>query len=618
MATSELSKVKEFPLKYIKKQEAAGVKRPKRKYDGSYLSFSFTCVGNKDVPDAQCVKCNKILANSSLAPAKLRRHLETKHAEYKDKDISFFKRKRDSLGNCKLSMIKIAKTDNKSATEASYRVSYRIALAGEAHTIGEMLIKPCTKDIVTCMLSEQSGKKIDAVQLSNNTVARRIKDLANDIEKELVCRLKICHEYSLKLDESTDVSGLAVLLVFVRYRFNDIIEEDLLLCESLQSNTTGEEIFNCINNFIRKHEISWGKCIDVCTDDARAMIGKMKGTVTRIISVAPESPKSHCVLHRQALALKKIPAYLKIVLDEAVQIINFVKSRPLQSRLFKILCEEMGSQHKALLLHTEVRWLSRGKVLVRLFELQSELLVFFTSGNSGRKFNDCLTNSSWLMRLAYLADIFAKLNEINLSLQGKNVTIFTTMDKISSLKKKLEFGASSVEQNNFDCFPTVHEFLTEINSTVHEEVSSTILQHLRDLQTSLLEYFPTTTDDNAWVRNPFVITAKPVGFTAHDYESLIDLISDSDLKQKFKDLPLNNFWSSLIEEYPNVAKRAVRVLLPFATTYFCETGFSYYTATKTKYRNRLDAAPDMRIQLSRIIPNIKRICDRKMQKHQSH
>ncbi|XP_043397851.1 LOW QUALITY PROTEIN: zinc finger BED domain-containing protein 5-like [Chelonia mydas] len=448
--TSELSKVKEFPLKYIKKQEAAGVKRPKQKYDESYLSFRFvcTCVGNKDVPDAQYVVSNKILANSSLAPAKLRRHLETKHAEYKDKDISFFKRQRDSLENCKLLMIKIAKTDNESATEAPYRVSYHIALAGEAHSIGEKFIKPCAKDIVTCMLSEQSGKKIDAVQLSNNTVARRSKDLADDIEKGLVCRLKICHEYSLQLDESTDVSGLAVLLVFVRYRFNNIIEEDLLLYESLQSYTTGKEILNCINNFIRKHETSWGKCIDVCTDNARAMIGKIKGAVMQIISVAPESTKSHRVLHRQALAVKKIPpAYLKIVLDEAVQIISFVKSRPLQPRLFKILCEEMGSQHKTLLLHTEVRWLSRGKVLGKLFELRSELLVFFTSENSGRKFNDCLKNSLWLMRLAYLADIFAKLNEINLSLQGKNVTIFTIMDKILLLKKKLEFCASSVEQN---------------------------------------------------------------------------------------------------------------------------------------------------------------------------
>jgi hypothetical protein len=45
-------------------------------------------------------------------------------------------------------MLKIVKTDNENATEASYKVSYRISLAGEEHIIGESLIKPCAKDIV--------------------------------------------------------------------------------------------------------------------------------------------------------------------------------------------------------------------------------------------------------------------------------------------------------------------------------------------------------------------------------------------------------------------------------------------------------------------------------------
>ena len=61
-----------------------------------------------------------------------------------------------------------------------------------------------------------------------------------------------------------------------------------------------------------------------------------------------------------------------------------------------------------------------------------------------------------------------------------------------------------------------------------------------------------------------------------------------------------------------------RMIVPFATTYLCETAFSRYAAMKSKYINRIDAAADMRIQLASIVPNIKQICNGKKQKHQSH
>lgn len=39
--------------------------------------------------------------------------------------------------------------------------------------------------------------------------------------------------------------------------------------------------------------------------------------------------------------------------------------------------------------------------------------------------------------------------------------------------------------------------------------------------------------------------------------------------------------------FEDLSQKARTLLLPFATTYLCETGFSAYTATKTKYQNRL-------------------------------
>lgn len=58
------------------------------------------------------------------------------------------------------------------------------------------------------------------------------------------------------------------------------------------------------------------------------------------------------------------------VLTEKVKILNFIKCNALNSRLFSILCEEIGSEHSHLLMHAEVWWLSHGRVLARVIELR--------------------------------------------------------------------------------------------------------------------------------------------------------------------------------------------------------------------------------------------------------
>ena len=155
--------------------------------------------------------------------------------------------------------------------------------------------------------------------------------------------------------------------------------------------------------------IPWDNCVDVCTDGAKAMTGKTSGVISRIKQKVKECSSSHCVLHRHALAGKKMPPSLKEVLDESVKIINFIKSRPKNTRLFKMLCEDMGSLHTSLLLHTEVRWLSRGKTLTRLFEMKPEVRIFLIDDDFS--LGDRLCDERWLMKLAYLAHIFKKLND---------------------------------------------------------------------------------------------------------------------------------------------------------------------------------------------------------------
>jgi hypothetical protein len=87
--------------------------------------------------------------------------------------------------------------------------------------------------------------------------------------------------------------------------------------------------------------------------------------------------RSRCILHRPALLIKMMSNSLKFVLDKTVNIVKFIKARPINSRMFKLLCMEVGSEYGTLIVYAKVRWLSRGKLMIPEFQLRMNLQCFF-------------------------------------------------------------------------------------------------------------------------------------------------------------------------------------------------------------------------------------------------
>jgi hypothetical protein len=202
-----------------------------------------------------------------------------------NKPVDFIKRNLVESKSCIANFVSTASNDNENALEASYRVSYQVAKALEAHSISENMIGPCVKDVVRCMLGEKAAKKIDLVPFSNDTLSRRINGMSSYVETTVVQRVKKSQNYVLQLDESTDVANLGIFLVFVRY-INRDTKEELLFCRPLKERTTGEDIFNLTNAYFAENEIDWSRYTYMCTDGVTSMTGKHAEFVARTKEVA--------------------------------------------------------------------------------------------------------------------------------------------------------------------------------------------------------------------------------------------------------------------------------------------------------------------------------------------
>ena len=255
---------------------------PKRKYNEDYIQIGFTSVDKNGTEMPQCVICHQVLSVHSMKPALLKRHLQGNHPEQVQKDKAFF------LQKCELAKfacidrpggpILNLKGQMEASLEASFVVAYRIAKAKKPHTIGKNLILPCARDIVQLVLGTEAVQKIQDVPLSNNTVQRRILELSKNIEEQVISEIKSCElgTFAIQLDESTDVSALAELLVYVRYIHLGKLKEEFLFCKPLALHTRGTDALEMVDEYFTLKSLDWKNVVGVCTDGAPSMLGRMQ------------------------------------------------------------------------------------------------------------------------------------------------------------------------------------------------------------------------------------------------------------------------------------------------------------------------------------------------------
>ena len=133
-----------------------------------------------------------------------------------------------------------------------------------------------------------------------------------------------------------------------------------------------------------------------------------------------------------------------------------------------------------------------------------------------------------------------------------------------------------VERGHVASFLRLNKVIGE--EPLAKELQHEIKEHLIILQEEFKRYFhETDINENVQLtlaRNPFRCTVDELPDDIQ--EEFLELINNTAAKEEFQEqqqFNSSNCWVKMLSTFPKTSKFALKVLIPFSSTYLCESGF---------------------------------------------
>ena len=212
--------------------------------------------------------------------------------------------------------------------------------------------------------------------------------------------------------------------------------EEMLFAKLLETDTTGLSIFETAKSWFDENQIRFGNLVSCATDGAASTLGKQNGFIAHIKELCPSILAVHCVVHRHHLVANKISSDLDESLRVVIQTLNKIKSHSKYDRFFRKFGIDTEQEHVRLILHTEVRWLSKENCLARFVKLFDTIVNFLENLNKNNFAREIKLHKRDIFFLSW---IFRKFNEVSLQPQRKLCTLLDCKRVLKAFAKKLHW-----------------------------------------------------------------------------------------------------------------------------------------------------------------------------------
>ncbi|XP_044890545.1 general transcription factor II-I repeat domain-containing protein 2-like isoform X1 [Felis catus] len=528
----------------------------------------------KNVPT--CLICKQSVSVSK--EYHLRHHYETNHSrnhegyteKMRDKKLNELKKRLKFQHDVLLNVNKISDA----AMKCSYVLSEKIARASKPFTDGEF-IKECLLSAAEIMCPEQRHAFAN-IRLSANIVPQHVGDVAGNLQDKLRGKGKSFVAFSIAAHEGADVDNAPQLAVFIRGVDETFdVTEELLDMVPMTGTSSGNELFVCVEESLKKFNVDWSKLVSVSTDGNSAQVGveqlvtELKSKVSGLCKDT-ELKSVHGLILQESLCTKKLK--MDHVMDIVIHTITWIRSHGSDHREFSALFSELDAQYGSLF-SVGLKWLSRGMVLRRFFELLEEIDFFMSS--KGKPVPQ-LTSKDWVKDLAFLVDIMTYLNMLDISLQRRSQVVTQMYDSIHSFLMKLCLWETHLARNNLAHFPTL-KLVSE-----NEKDGLNYIPRIKELKTEFQKRF----SDFKLYESELTLFSSPFSVNINNVSEelqmeVIELQCNTILKTKYDCVGIPEFYKHLGNGYPKYKNHCAKILSMFGSTYVCEQLFSVMKQQKT-------------------------------------
>lgn len=252
-----------------------------------------------------------------------------------------------------------------------------------------------------------------------------VKSFAKSTQEALIEMLKVT-KFALATDGSNTTTSKKLYPIVVTYSDQQLKKNVtcVLSLPQLEIDSTGKNIYDLLDNTLKKFGLSWQNCTAFCADNASVMLGQHKGVSAFVLRANDKIFVNGCACHLIHLTALHASKELDFDIEDfLVNVYYYLRKSSKRLQLLKA-CQDMEEieKHK-IVKYGSTRWLSMGDVITRFLEQWAALKKFFCDEEQGSsatflKLKEQFSKPVTKLYLLFLHSIIPVFNTLNLLFQS--------------------------------------------------------------------------------------------------------------------------------------------------------------------------------------------------------